>query len=157
MASTNENRRIDLVQRGRPSQDSWRRSRDENLAPRGSGRLFRLFIGTVCAKRGRRVPSLPHLFSVFWPESKRQRHPHTYRFISRTTAVLTRLYHTDAFEWRSYVRTPTHARAVTGLRITSSRLRASFADHASQMHSHSRVHTHNVNESARSVRLDVAH
>lgn len=35
------------------------RSRDMNLAARDSGRLFRLFIGTVCAKRGRRFPLCP--------------------------------------------------------------------------------------------------
>lgn len=53
-----QNRNIDFVQRRRPSQDSVR-SRDMNLAARDSGRLFRLFIGTVCAKRGRRFPLRP--------------------------------------------------------------------------------------------------
>lgn len=65
------------------------RSRDENLAGRGSGRLFRLFIGTVCAKRRRRSPLGSTSFPAFWPDSKRQRHPHTYEFISRTTAGYT--------------------------------------------------------------------
>lgn len=63
---------LDLVQRGRPSQDSRRVviRRDENLAARGSGRLFRLFIGMVCAKRGRWLP-LPFLCSTSFPFSGR--------------------------------------------------------------------------------------
>lgn len=38
---------------------TWIRSRDMNLAARDSGRLFRLFIGTIRAKRRRRSPLCP--------------------------------------------------------------------------------------------------
>lgn len=129
-------------------------SRDGNLAARGSGRLFRLFIGTVCAKRRRRVP-LP-LRSTSFP------------FSGRTPNGSDTLTPMDLF----LVRRPgiranastiltlssgslTYERLHTHAWLQAYALRRRDYVHLSRIthriYGHSRIHSHNVNRSVLSV------
>lgn len=137
----------------RPSEDSRRVVRgDENLAARGSGRLFRLFIGTVCTwavgsplrstsfSFFGRTPNdsdtlTPmNLFLVLWPE----------------VYVLTRLPY-----WRLRVEVlRTNAYACT--RLQAYALRRRDYVHLSRI-TRLWIHAHNINGNAQSVlRFDIA-
>jgi len=149
-----KNRRVDLVQRGRPSQDSRRRSRGWEF---GTSRLRTTL--SIIYRHGMRET---------WAASSLSAPP-LFRFLAwiQTAATPSHVWIYFSYDgranaplpyWRLRVevlRANAYART-RGYRLTHYVVAITCIFRGSRI-ADSRVRTHNVNESARSVRLDVAH